>query len=256
MGLSVMLLHVAPTCERFAAHVTRVIPGRAVDLHVALEPVQEHVGKAALVALVARLGNASLLLGGVHIQAVSFERQRVDKTCATVLAEVGLLLAVGLHVMLQVARVEEHLGAQGTAEGALFDMILVAMLPHGSATGVHESAQLAAEAVVVEVLEEGVDAGLGVVLTSDVQLEHEDVAEAAETLLTSVFRVCLAHTHTPAPGGPILVRRLIFVSVLRSTGPLFCSLCHDCWFCLWASFWLPFILWLFFEAAGGIFHGL
>ena len=56
-----------------------------MDLHVSLQPVQEHVGKAAFVTLVARLCRAPFLLRSVDIQAVTLQGQWIHETLAAYL---------------------------------------------------------------------------------------------------------------------------------------------------------------------------
>jgi hypothetical protein len=63
-------------------------------------------------------------------------------------------------------------------------MVEIAVLPHGRAAGVDEATEFTAELVVVKVLEIGVDAGRRIVVAPHVELQNQDVSEAAGTLLT------------------------------------------------------------------------
>ena len=88
-------------------------------------------------------------------------------------------------VMLQVPLVQEHLVTERTGPRTLLHMVQVAVLAHGRTTRVDKAAYPAAELALGQVLEVGVDAGRRGVMATDVQLQHQNIAEAPVALLAS-----------------------------------------------------------------------
>jgi hypothetical protein len=84
-----------------------------------------------------------------------------------------------------ISLVKEHFSTLCALPRTFHDMLLVAVLAHGHAIGVDKVAEAAAVEAASQVLEVGIDVGLGIVEPTNMILQSENVAEAPAALCAS-----------------------------------------------------------------------